>query len=122
MSVYYYHNSTRPSPGVNLTGNEAAADDSAARAVRVEHVDGACRLILDRPERGNAMGPDMVAAINADLTEALAHQAWLLVLQGAGRNFCTGFDLSGLDVMTDSVLLERFIRVELCCSTSTMPS
>lgn len=82
-------------------------------AVQVEHADGVCRLTLNRPERGNALGPEMVAALDAGLTEALAHRARLLVFQGAGRNFCTGFDLSGLEAMTDAVLLERFVRVEL---------
>ena len=52
------------------------------------------------------------------LTEAVgtaAHDAHvrLLVLSGAGRHFCTGFDLSDLDRETDDSLLARFTRVEL---------
>ena len=82
-------------------------------AVRLVLDQGVCRLTLDRPERGNALGPEMVAAIDAGLAAALAGGARLLVLQGAGRNFCTGFDLSGLEAMSDAILLERFVQVEL---------
>ena len=35
-----------------------------------------------------------------------------LVLCGAGRSFCGGFDLSGLDDETDASLAYRFLRVE----------
>jgi len=81
--------------------------------VKIEHGDGVCRMTLNRPERGNALAPEMVAAIDAGLSAALAAGARLLVLCGAGRNFCTGFDLTGLEALTDAILLERFVRVEL---------
>ena len=71
-----------------------------------------CRLTLNRPDRGNAIGPAMVDALDAALTHAIEAGTRLLVLQGAGRNFCTGFDLSGLEQLTDAILLDRFIRVE----------
>ncbi len=79
----------------------------------VEHSGGLCRLVLNRPDRGNALGPDMVTALDAGLSKAEQGGARLVVLQGAGRNFCTGFDLSGLEKMTDAILLERFVRVQL---------
>ncbi len=82
-------------------------------AILVRHEGPLCRLTLNRPGRGNALGPEMVAALDAALTEAMQAGARLLVLLGAGRHFCTGFDLSGLEDLSDADLLQRFVRVEL---------
>lgn len=72
-----------------------------------------CRLVLDRPAQGNALSPGLVAALDAALDDAAARGATLLVFEGAGRNFCTGFDLSDIADQTDDSLLARFARVEL---------
>lgn len=69
-------------------------------------------LRLDRPERGNALGPDMVAALDEGFAQAIAGGARLVVLRGAGRHFCTGFDLSDLDDLSEGDLLLRFVRIE----------
>ncbi len=74
----------------------------------------ALHLQLNRPATGNALSAALVQA----LTEALEAAAQdpdvrLVVLAGAGRHFCTGFDLSALDEETDDSLLARFARVEL---------
>ena len=87
--------------------------EPAPPPVQVEPLGEVFRLTLNRPGRGNALGPELVAGLEAGLSAALAGGARLLVLQGAGRHFCTGFDLSGLETMSDAILLERFIRVEL---------
>jgi enoyl-CoA hydratase/carnithine racemase len=77
-------------------------------------VDGAVHTIrLARPDRGNALGPQMVAAIDAALDDALAAGARLLVLLGDGRHFCTGFDLSDLDALSEGDLALRVLRIEL---------
>lgn len=68
---------------------------------------------LDRADRGNALGPEMVAAIDAALDAALAQGARLIVLRGRGRNFCTGFDLGDLEATSDAELALRVIRIEL---------
>ncbi len=68
---------------------------------------------LARPDRGNALGPEMVTAIEAALDGALAAGARLVVLRGEGRHFCTGFDLSDLDALTEGDLAVRVIRIEL---------
>ncbi|CAM5785368.1 enoyl-CoA hydratase/isomerase family protein [Ottowia pentelensis] len=71
-------------------------------------------LQLNRPDKGNALSAALVAAL-AEAVEAAAQDEslCLLVLSGAGRHFCTGFDLSRLDQETDDSLLARFTRVEL---------
>ena len=76
--------------------------------------DGAVRTIrLARPDRGNALGPEMVAAIDAALDAALDGGARLVVLRGEGRHFCTGFDLSDLDALDDGEIALRAIRIEI---------
>ncbi|MCO5118517.1 MAG: enoyl-CoA hydratase/isomerase family protein [Burkholderiaceae bacterium] len=71
-------------------------------------------LRLNRPDKGNALSASLVARL-AEAVEAATcdEHLRLLVLSGAGRHFCTGFDLSDLDHETDDSLLARFTRVEL---------
>ncbi len=71
-------------------------------------------LQLNRPDKGNALSAALVDALaEAVETAAQDESLRLLVLSGAGRHFCTGFDLSRLDQETDDSLLARFTRVEL---------
>lgn len=57
----------------------------------VPHADGVCVLTLDRPDKRNAMTPEMFAR----LREAIGAigDATALVLGGEGAVFCGGFDL-----------------------------
>jgi enoyl-CoA hydratase len=49
---------------------------------------------LNRPERLNAIAPEMIDALDAALAEALAdHSVRVIRLRGAGRAFCAGYDL-----------------------------
>lgn len=74
---------------------------------------GACRLTLNRPEQGNALSVELIEALDAALDAYAARPPACLVIEGAGRHFCTGFDLSGLASETDDSLLARFTRIEL---------
>lgn len=80
--------------------------------VRASLADGVATLSLDRPERGNALGPELVEALAEAFDGALAAGARLVVLRGEGRHFCTGFDLAGLEDLTDGDLLLRMVRIE----------
>lgn len=71
------------------------------------------RLTLNRPDKGNALSAALVVALMQAVEAAREERIRLLVISGAGRHFCTGFDLSGLDGETDDSLLARFTRVEL---------
>jgi enoyl-CoA hydratase len=51
-------------------------------------------LTLHRPERLNALSDAMLAAFFAALDRVAASTARVMVLTGAGRGFCAGFDLS----------------------------
>ena len=71
------------------------------------------RLTLNRPQQGNACSADLVAGLEEALSRAASQRAQALVIDGEGRNFCTGFDLSQLDQESDDTLLARFVRIEL---------
>jgi enoyl-CoA hydratase len=54
-------------------------------------------LTIDRQERRNAVNTDMCGELLLRLREAVAAEARVLVLTGAGGNFCAGADLSGVE-------------------------
>ena len=75
--------------------------------------DGIREITMDRADRGNALSAELVDALLDAVNTANADaELHTLVLRGAGRNFCTGFDLSDLDQSSDGDLLLRFVRVE----------
>lgn len=71
--------------------------------------DGPVRVLtLDRPERLNALSPGLVDDLHAALADARgAADCRVLVLTGAGRGFCAGLDLGGLESLQDASPQER---------------
>ena len=55
--------------------------------------DGIVQIRLDRPERLNALGLDMVEALRSAIAGAIADRARVLLIRGTGRAFCAGADL-----------------------------
>lgn len=75
--------------------------------------DGAVlRLSLNRAERSNALGPDIVEDLLAAVEAAPGEGVRLIVLEGEGKHFCAGFDLGDLDALSDGDLLLRLVRIE----------
>jgi len=67
------------------------------RAVLEKREGGVATLILNRPERMNALNKDLVLALNDALTRVEADQEInVVVLAGAGRAFCAGGDLNAI--------------------------
>jgi methylglutaconyl-CoA hydratase len=58
-------------------------------------------VTLDRPERRNAMTPEMQSELIAAMEDAAAGEVRVLVFAGAGDAFCSGLDLSVLHAMKD---------------------
>jgi len=58
-------------------------------------------ITLNRPERRNAMTPEMRQELIAALEEAAAGTCRVVVLKGAGDAFCSGLDLSVLQSLND---------------------
>ncbi|MFC7472939.1 enoyl-CoA hydratase/isomerase family protein [Dankookia sp. GCM10030260] len=80
--------------------------------VLASRADGVATLGLNRPDRGNALGPELVEALAEAFDRAVSHGARLVVLRGEGRHFCTGFDLTDLETLSDGDLLLRAVRIE----------
>lgn len=53
-------------------------------------------LTLARPERRNAISPEMMEDLQSALNEIESGAARVVIVTGAGRDFCAGMDLSGL--------------------------
>ena len=67
---------------------------------------------LNRPNSGNSLSPALVAAFHQGLDNFEKAGVRVLLIQGTGRHFCTGFDLSDIADVTDAELLHRFVRIE----------
>jgi enoyl-CoA hydratase/carnithine racemase len=78
----------------------------------VEHDGPVTLLTLNRPEKANALSPDLVEALHASVNEAYRDGTRLLVLSGNGQHFCAGFDFTDFEAAPEGDLLLRFIRIE----------
>lgn len=65
-------------------------------------IDGVAEIVLNAPERLNALNPQDIADLTAAYERAEGARA--LVLRGEGRAFCAGRDIAGVDPRTDDVL------------------
>ena len=62
---------------------------------------GVRTITFNRPERRNALTPEMQLELIAAMEEAAVSSARVVVLRGAGEAFCSGLDLSALQSMND---------------------
>ena len=69
--------------------------------ILVSEADGVRTITLNRPERRNAMTPEMQEELIAAMEEAAASDCRVVVFAGAGEAFCAGLDLSALQEMND---------------------
>jgi enoyl-CoA hydratase len=68
--------------------------DAAFRSVRYEAADRIATITLDRPERLNAIDGHMPGELRRAVEQADEDpEVHVIVLQGAGRSFCAGYDL-----------------------------
>jgi crotonobetainyl-CoA:carnitine CoA-transferase CaiB-like acyl-CoA transferase/enoyl-CoA hydratase/carnithine racemase len=86
---------------------------TSAAPIILQISDGIASIDLNRPQRGNALNIDLVEAV-LDAVHSACHDPSVhtLMFAGAGRHFCTGFDLDGLESQSDGDLLLRFARIE----------
>lgn len=67
---------------------------------------------LVRTDKLNAFSAELVDELKVAVDEAAGNDTRLVVFSGAGKGFSGGFDLAGLDSMSDGDLLMRFVRLE----------
>ncbi|HTD97220.1 MAG TPA: enoyl-CoA hydratase-related protein [Edaphobacter sp.] len=80
--------------------------------ILVTEVDEVRTITLNRPERRNAMTPEMQHELIAAVEEAGAGSCRVVVLAGAGEAFCAGLDLSALQGMNDKTATEHTTDAE----------
>ncbi|MGZ5161812.1 MAG: enoyl-CoA hydratase/isomerase family protein [Burkholderiales bacterium] len=69
--------------------------------------DGIVQITLNRPERLNALGVDMVEALQAGIEKAIAGRARVLLVRGTGRAFCAGADLKERRTMDEAARVKH---------------
>ncbi len=81
---------------------------------------GLCRLILNRPEKLNALSLASFEAISSYIDQLNYDDIGCLLLTGAGRSFCAGHDLEGLASGAEGGAAER-IENKLVERLATLP-
>lgn len=64
--------------------------------IRLEQQGQVATITLNRPEKRNAISPEMITDLFAALDEAAAGPSLVVILTGAGQAFCAGMDIEGL--------------------------
>lgn len=65
------------------------------QTVLVEQDDGLAVITLNRPERRNGLTVEMCGAVYEAACDVAASDARVVILRGAGENFCVGADIGG---------------------------
>ena len=69
-------------------------------------------VTLNRPDKANALATPLVVALQDAIDTAKSDGTTTFTIQGNGRNFCAGFDLSSLETETDETLIPRLLELE----------
>ena len=67
--------------------------------LQLSYAGGIATVTLDRPEKRNAISPEMISDLLAAFDEVEASPAQVLILTGAGKAFCSGMDLDALKAL-----------------------
>ena len=116
----------RAAPAARRAHPRGAARDRAVRGrgeralpdeLIVESSGPVVRLTLNRPERRNALTPELIARLLDELAGVEANaEARVVVLAGAGNAFCAGYDIDRIDSPGRSGAGIERDRVEELCS------
>jgi len=82
------------------------------KTILVTEEDGVKTIMLNRPERRNAMTPEMQDELIAALEKAAVGHCRVVVLAGAGEAFCAGLDMTHLQGMADKSQWEHVADAE----------
>ena len=81
--------------------------------LKEEFIDGCLELTLNRPDKLNALNPELHRALRSALEKAATKQECRVVLlTGAGRGFCAGQDLGERDPMLSKEPLDLGVSLE----------
>jgi methylglutaconyl-CoA hydratase len=78
------------------------------RKILYELQDGIAHVTLNRPDKRNALDGELVAELKAAIADAARdQQCRVVLLAGAGKDFCSGADLEGLDKTKQADILDN---------------
>lgn len=69
--------------------------------LEIKEADGVHTITLNRPDRRNALNPQMIAELTHALADSAVCPCGVVVLTGAGTSFCSGMDLENLKSLSD---------------------
>lgn len=70
--------------------------------------DGIARVTLNRPDKRNALDAEIITEIRGALAEAARdEQARVVLIAGAGKDFCSGADLAALQRISEATVMEN---------------
>jgi methylglutaconyl-CoA hydratase len=70
--------------------------------------EGIATIKLNRPEKRNALSPELIAALHSALDDAARDPAVrVVILTGAGQDFCSGADLAAFDRASEAGVLDH---------------
>lgn len=77
--------------------------------ILIKQENSICYLILNRPEKRNALNDALVNSLKDALRDADGNRELrAIVIKGAGNDFCSGADLSALQKISESNVLENW--------------
>src|SRR5271154_5450864 len=73
---------------------------------------GVSTITFNRPERANALNSDLARGFLRSIKSLEKEGCKAVIIQGAGKNFCAGFDFDGYDKVSLEDLIDRFVVIE----------
>jgi methylglutaconyl-CoA hydratase len=72
---------------------------SRFKTLQIRSENGVQTITLNRPEKRNALNPELIGELNMALNDAENCECGVVVLTGAGSAFCAGLDLEHLETL-----------------------
>ncbi|HET6764416.1 MAG TPA: enoyl-CoA hydratase/isomerase family protein, partial [Longimicrobiaceae bacterium] len=95
---------------------------NATPSVLTSRADGIARVTLNRPEKRNALSPELVRDLKAALRAADADpEVRVVIVEGAGKDFSSGADLSALHVIAEAGVMENLADVRELAELFLLP-
>ena len=73
----------------------------AYRTLLIEYADDLAAITFNRPDKRNAISPEMIQELLVALDEVEESLTRVLILTGAGKAFCAGMDLEALKALAE---------------------
>jgi methylglutaconyl-CoA hydratase len=75
---------------------------------------GVARVTLNRPEKRNALNTELIGGLRTALDQAASdHSVRVILLRGAGKDFCAGMDLAGFASRSDQGVMDHLSDARL---------